>query len=143
MSLGITFGSIGDLIAVGQITFMLAKALNESQGSSHNYRGLIKELRNFDQALLQHEIIPLSDQARLRPSGRITNRAPNPELHRLGVSTKVAVQDCRETLSKFKDNIEQKYGSSLDSSGTKHWVKDTSKKLLWTKEREDIEALRK
>lgn len=53
MSLGITFGSIGDLIAVGQITFMLAKALNESQGSSHNYRGLIKELRNFDQALLQ------------------------------------------------------------------------------------------
>lgn len=71
------------------------------------------------------------------------NYESSPELNRLGASTKAAVQDCRETLLKFKDNIEQKYGPSLDSSGSRNWVKDTTKKLLWTKGRKEIEALRK
>ncbi|CZR54355.1 uncharacterized protein PAC_04239 [Phialocephala subalpina] len=91
---------------------------------------LVKELRNFDQALLQ--VVALWQ-----------DYESSPELDRPGAATKAAVQDCRETLLRFKDSIERKYGLSLDSSGPKHWVKDTSKKLFWMKEREDIEALRK
>lgn len=50
---GITFGSVGDIIAVGQIALQLAKALSDSRGSAKAYQALVKELQNFDQALLQ------------------------------------------------------------------------------------------
>ena len=50
---GITFGSVGDIIAVGQIAWALAKALTDSRGSAKEYQDLIKELQAFDQALLQ------------------------------------------------------------------------------------------
>lgn len=51
--MSITFGSIGDIIAVAQIAWSLAKALTDSRGSAKDYQGLIKELQTFDQALLQ------------------------------------------------------------------------------------------
>lgn len=50
---GITFGSVGDIIAVGQIVWALAQALSNSRGSAKEYQGLVKELQMFDQALLQ------------------------------------------------------------------------------------------
>lgn len=50
---GITFGSVGDIITVGQIAWSLAKSLSDSRGSAKEYQGLIKELETFDQALLQ------------------------------------------------------------------------------------------
>jgi hypothetical protein len=50
---GITFGSVGDIIAVGQIAWALAKALTDSRGAAKEYQSLIKELNSFDQALLQ------------------------------------------------------------------------------------------
>ena len=53
MSVGITFGSVGDIIALGQIAWSLAKALSDSRGSAREYQDLAKELRTFDQALLQ------------------------------------------------------------------------------------------
>jgi hypothetical protein len=51
--MSITFGSVGDIIAVGQIAWSLAKALTDSKGSAKEYQGLVKELQTFDQALLQ------------------------------------------------------------------------------------------
>jgi hypothetical protein len=50
---GITFGSVGDIISIGQIALLLAKALSDSRGSVKEYQCLIKELEVFDQALLQ------------------------------------------------------------------------------------------
>ena len=51
--MSITFGSVGDIIAVGQIAWSLAQALTDSRGSAKEYQGLVKELQAFDQALLQ------------------------------------------------------------------------------------------
>ena len=51
--MSITFGSVGDIIAVGQAAFALAQALTDSRGSAKEYQELVKELRAFDQALLQ------------------------------------------------------------------------------------------
>jgi hypothetical protein len=53
MSLGVSFGSVGDLIAVGQIAWSLAKALSDTRGSSREYQGLAKELEAFNNACLQ------------------------------------------------------------------------------------------
>jgi hypothetical protein len=51
--MSITFGSVGDIIAVGQIAWSLAQALTDSKGSAKEYQGLIKELRAFERAVLQ------------------------------------------------------------------------------------------
>jgi hypothetical protein len=50
MSVGITFGSIGDLIAVSEIAWSLSKALKDSRGSVKEYRCLEKELGTFSEA---------------------------------------------------------------------------------------------
>jgi len=55
--MSITFGSVGDVIAVGQIAWALARALTDSRGSAKEYQDLVKELQAFDQALLQARMI--------------------------------------------------------------------------------------
>ena len=49
----IIFGSVGYITAVGQISWSLAKALNDSRGSAAEYQGLVRELRAFERAVLQ------------------------------------------------------------------------------------------
>ncbi|KAH8786401.1 hypothetical protein F5882DRAFT_403711 [Hyaloscypha sp. PMI_1271] len=51
--MSITFGSVRDIIAVGQIAWSLVQALTDSKGSAKEYQGLIKELRAFERAVLQ------------------------------------------------------------------------------------------
>jgi hypothetical protein len=51
--MSITFGSVGDIIAVGQIAWSLAQALTDSKGSAKEYQDLVKELRAFERAVLQ------------------------------------------------------------------------------------------
>jgi len=51
--MAITFGSVGDVIAVGQLAWSLSQALTDSRGSAKEYQDLVKELQAFDQALLQ------------------------------------------------------------------------------------------
>jgi hypothetical protein len=50
--MSITFGSVGDIIAVRQIAWSLAKALNDSRGSAKEYQGLVKDLQAFQRAVL-------------------------------------------------------------------------------------------
>jgi len=50
---GITFGSVGDIISVGELAWNIAKALNRTRGSANEYQSLTKELELFNKALLQ------------------------------------------------------------------------------------------
>jgi hypothetical protein len=63
--MSITFGNVGDIIAVGQIAWSLAKALADSKESAKEYQSLIKELQTFDQALLQVYPRSLSNETRV------------------------------------------------------------------------------
>ena len=47
----ITFGSVGDIIAICQIITTTFRSLSESSGSAAEYRALIGELRSLSQAL--------------------------------------------------------------------------------------------
>ena len=49
----LTFGSVGDIISVGQTAWKLIQALTDVKGSAAQYQGLIKELRAFERAMLQ------------------------------------------------------------------------------------------
>ncbi|KAE9373748.1 hypothetical protein N431DRAFT_338810 [Stipitochalara longipes BDJ] len=122
--MSITFGSVGDIIAVGQIAWSLAQALTDSKGSAKEYQGLIKELRAFERAVLQ--IVAL------------WQNYDSPDV----VTTDVT-KDWLDTLRVFQEKIDKKYGRCLAGSGSGNWVKDASKKVLWLKEKEDILELRR
>ena len=130
MSFGIAFGSIGDLIAVGQIAWTLAKSLSSTRGSAKEYQGLVKELETFNNVLLQ--IVALWQ-----------NYESSPELDELGKVTKHAVEGWRNLLCEFLLKFEKKYGASLRPGGSGNWAKDTSKKFLWLKEKDDVIELRR
>ncbi|PMD65619.1 uncharacterized protein K444DRAFT_625172 [Hyaloscypha bicolor E] len=128
--MSITFGSVGDIIAVGQIAYALAQALKDSSGSGREYQGLVKELQTFDQALLQ--VVALWQ-----------NYENSPELEALGKTTKEAIEDWRDTLLAFRLKVDKKYGASLCTGGSGNWLKDASKKVAWLKEKEDVLELRR
>lgn len=50
---GITFGSVGDIIAVSEIACNIISALSKSKGSAKEYHSLVTELQLFNKALLQ------------------------------------------------------------------------------------------
>ncbi|KAE8447549.1 hypothetical protein EG329_010679 [Mollisiaceae sp. DMI_Dod_QoI] len=120
----ITFGSVGDTIAVGQIAWSLAQALTDSKGSAKEYQSLVKELRAFERALLQ--IVALWQNY----------DCPD-------VITTDVVKDWLDTLRVFQEKVNKKYGVGLGGSGSGNWAKDVSKKIIWLKEKEDIVDLRR
>ncbi|KAF8857708.1 hypothetical protein BDZ45DRAFT_427644 [Acephala macrosclerotiorum] len=127
---GITFGSVGDIIAVGQIAWALAQALSGSRGSAKEYQLLEKELQAFHQALLQ--VVALWQ-----------NYEESSELRELGTMLRNAVKDWQDTLLAFRLKVDRMYGTSLSPGGCGNWLKDASKKVLWLKEKEDILELRR
>lgn len=66
------------------------------------------------------------------------NYESSPELIELGDLTKNTVKDWKDTLLEFRLKFEKKYGTSLSPKGSGNWVKDTSKKVLWLTEKEDV-----
>ncbi|PMD60566.1 uncharacterized protein K444DRAFT_612697 [Hyaloscypha bicolor E] len=119
----ITFGSVGDIIAVGQIAWSLAQSLSDSRGSAKEYQGLIKELGAFERAVLQ--VVALWQNY----------DCPD-------VSTTDITKDWLDTLRTFQGKVDRKYGRHLAASGSGNWVIDVSKKVLWQTEKADIMELR-
>lgn len=132
MSFGVTFGSIGDLIAVGQIAFSLAKALGSSHGSVKEYQDLIKNLQLFDKTLFQATLLLQSYQA-------------TPEIVELCVLANEVAKDSQVTLNEFRKKVERKYGSMLGTQGpvdVMAGVKAVGKKIGWVREREEVAELK-
>lgn len=53
MDVGLSFGSVGDIIAICQLIIELGKALNDTTGSTAQYRELRGELDDFVRLLMQ------------------------------------------------------------------------------------------
>ncbi|KAH8820125.1 hypothetical protein F5884DRAFT_744486 [Xylogone sp. PMI_703] len=119
-----------DIIALVQIAWTLTKALVDSRGSAKEYQSLMKELQAFHRALL--EVAALWQ-----------NYENSPELNELGTIIKDKVKEWGDALLTFHLKIDKKYGKNLSPGGSGNWVKDTSKKVCWLKEKEDILNLRK
>jgi hypothetical protein len=71
------------------------------------------------------------------------NYENSPELEELGTTTKEAINDLRDKLLTFRLKADKKYGTSLSSGGSGNWLKDTSRKVVWLKEKEDVLELRR
>ncbi|OIW29471.1 hypothetical protein CONLIGDRAFT_328831 [Coniochaeta ligniaria NRRL 30616] len=128
MSATFTFGSLGDIITISQLVYQLARALDDSRGSSKSYQELRKDLDVFGQILVQ--LIAAFEM--FDSSAWLSN---------IDTITRSVVADCAGMIKDALDHL-AKYDSSLRPGGSGNRVKDTFNKVKWLGEKQNIEELR-
>jgi hypothetical protein len=121
MSIGFTFGSLGDILSLCILVKDLVAALDNSRGSSADYQELIRELWTLDRALL--EVGQLSQKC-----------AANVELIALQRTVSKAALQCREPMEEFllrirkfethfRDNTSKSiFNAARDAYWKLHWA---------------------
>lgn len=115
VTMPITFGSIGDMIAVGQLAKSLADALNESRGSSAEYRGPIRDLGLLGDVLAQVALLANVHETTL-------------ELAALYETVRRVIEPCRQSIEAFRQRL-RKYEGPLGRDDANK-VKSTMYKSL-------------
>jgi hypothetical protein len=98
MPLNVTFGSVGDIIAVAQIAAQITSSLSKSKGSAIEYQQLLGELR-----LLQRALDHLDE----------LSQRTSPKNVQILDSLKFATAACRSPLENFLRKI-HKYHKHLN-----------------------------
>jgi hypothetical protein len=113
----ITFGSVGDIIAVCLIIKDLINALDDSRGSASAYQKVITDLRILERALLELDLL-------YRTCERTT------EYIALAQTARQKALECRGLVVNFYDKI-KKYNASLREGGSGNMLRDTYWKIHW------------
>ena len=116
--MSITFGSVGDIIAVAELAFKISRALSESAGASKEYQELMLELDLSRRALLEAETF-------LNPKTRVRLRLDAENAIRQHVTL------CKKELEAFMKGIE-KYKASLKKGGSGNVMMDSWRKIGWS-----------
>jgi hypothetical protein len=124
----ITFGSVGDILSVCLIVKDLVAALDDSRGSSAEYREAIRELWGLDRALLEVDLLSRTCESTI-------------EMNALFSAAKKAAADCRTCVASFSKKI-KKYGPSLEEGGSRNLLKDTAMKIKWVTKKDDLTKFR-
>ena len=109
----ITFGSVGDIIALCQVITTIVRSLSSTQGSSAEYESLINSLWSLAQALECAKFL-LEQNTPLQFRGRLGT----------------VLQNCHACLDHELDRV-RKYTGSLSSKGSGSRTKDTVRKIRW------------
>ena len=96
----VTFGSVGDIIAVGILVKDLVAALNQSRGSQAEYKQLVDELD-----LLQDVLARIVYLCNTPQTGTASRRLEITALHDL---TLKSAQDCRKCIEGFSTGLKKK-----------------------------------
>jgi hypothetical protein len=129
MSAALTFGSVGDVIALCGLAVELSRALSHARGSAAEYRCLRNDVDQFIEVLKQ--VIATYQQFQ-----------PSPWLDGLANVTKSIVAECSSLLQEVLAFVQGKYGDSLQPGGSGNTIKDICKKLEFSlKERDKIQLL--
>lgn len=113
----VTFGSVGDIIAVCLLAKSIVEALDDSRGSSAEYQGLITEIRSLECSLLEVELFTRS----------WSDSSTSPSLQR---ECSKLVVDCRRTLETFQEYL-KKYDSSLSKDPRTGIWRRAGAKIKW------------
>ena len=113
----VTFGSVGDIISLSILIKDIVNSLDDSRGSSVEYQATIRELWNLDQALLQIEPIFQSCEQTV-------------ELNALRATAGQCAEQCRECVTKFRDQISH-FQQSLQTGHSGNFMKDVASKVRW------------
>ena len=109
----VTCGSVGDIIALASLARSIAKALNDSHGSSEEYRQVIHELWSLERALLGVEELSRT----CGPSSSIN-------------ALRQTALEYRSVLDAFHSKLD-KYQRYLRDGGSSNVVKDMWWKIHW------------
>lgn len=125
----VTFGSVGDIISVSLLIKDLVKSLDDSRGSSAEYRAVIRELGGLDRALLEVEIMFRSFEK-------------TAELNAMTATVNESAEQCRNCIKRFHEQL-KRYGRSLTAGGSGSFIRDTSLKIRWqVSEKENLAKFR-
>jgi hypothetical protein len=113
----ITFGSVGDIITLSILIKDTVNCLDDSRGSSAEYQAIIRELWNLDRILLQVELTFQSCER-------------TPELNALRAIASQSAEQCRECVTKFRDQIRH-FQRSLQTGHSGNFVRDVASKIKW------------
>ncbi|KAK0737418.1 hypothetical protein B0T21DRAFT_383396 [Apiosordaria backusii] len=129
MEFALTFGAVGDFLALLSLINDIRSALDDSRGSSKTYRDLIEGLTLLEKSLQQVE--------KIYQGPGFANG-----LQDLGAIAQATVNQICEVLQEFRDRICSKYGSSLASGGSGNIIRDVTRKIQWKFEEKDVEQFR-
>jgi hypothetical protein len=116
MSASLTFGSVGDIIAVCHLISDLITTLSESGGSVSEYQDLIRDLQYVQELLYLLDGLALACDR-------------NPEYDTVGVTAKQKARDLRELVGPFYGKVKE-YDKRLGKSGNSKMA-DAYWKLEW------------
>jgi hypothetical protein len=129
MSAALTFGSVGDIIALCGLAIELGRALGSVRGSAKEYQTLRKDLDQFVQVLMQ--VIATFEQFE-----------NSPQLDSLGSVTRSIIDECSDIIGDVLCSLRDKYGDSLQPGGSGNKAKDVYRKLEFSlREKEKIQLL--
>ncbi|SPQ23306.1 da148293-8f97-42f1-93ff-fcc8079fafbe [Thermothielavioides terrestris] len=134
MEVALTFGSLGDIIAICQLCVQLSRALGLGRkavgGSALEYQELRKDLNLFIQVLLQ---VVATYEA----------REPSAYLAGLDQATKAVVDECAGLIEQAIQHFGSRYHDSLRAEGSGNKWRDACKKVEWAvREKERLLELR-
>jgi hypothetical protein len=113
----VTFGSVGDIIAICLLAKDIARALDDSRGSSAEYQGLITEIRSLECSLLEVEMFTRTWR------DTSTSSSLRHECCQL-------VNESRKTLEEFQAYL-KKYEPSLSRDGHTGILRRAGSKIKW------------
>ncbi len=117
--------SVGDFFSGINLIRELIKALEDSAGSSAEYRDLIKELYSLERALLEVKHLDLEESQ-----------------HSQHVALKQVAIQCQETIDGFLNKI-RKFQPALGTGGSNSSWKNGLRKVEWTLyKKDDVQKLR-
>lgn len=129
MSAALTFGSVGDILAICQIAVKLGSAL---KGAAAEYLELCETLDDFSRVLL-HVVATYKPRSQAPASLICLER-----------DIEAAVHECGGLIRATLDKVTGRYSESLSQGGSGNKVKDAYKKIEFTfREKNDLTSLRK
>ncbi len=129
--MAITFGSVGDIIAVCLLAKDVVDALNDSRGSAADYRDIVQELAGLEKCLLHVDLLCRTQQRH------------DSEVMAICDNARATVQDCRITLQQLSSRL-RKYDKHMAANGGLcTFISDTAMKVRFRiSEKEWIEKSR-
>lgn len=117
--------SVGDFISGINLIRELIKALEDSAGSSSEYRELFKELYALERALLEVKSLDV-----------------DPSQHTQQAALRQAATQCQETIDAFLQTV-RKYQPAFSSGLSRSGLKDGLRKIQWAFcKKDDVEKFR-
>ncbi|KAK2040333.1 hypothetical protein LZ31DRAFT_504516 [Colletotrichum somersetense] len=128
MEFTLTFGAVGDFIAVIEIVRNIIVALDDCRGSAKEYRVVVQSLEILEKTLQS-------------VANLYNDQSPASGLGDLKAIVLRNVEQIHLCLQAFSEKV-QKFAPSLSTGGTKNVLKDVARKIQWKLEEKDVEKFR-